>query len=155
MAETQKRFQDIGGEGVYSEKDRTPNEKNSSNNTSNDSLKPNKEDTNVPAKEMYFETKTSSGKVVLTEDAAPEVTGFEFSTRKKWMVLTIVVIIQYSMNYNGAVYSNSVSGMSEQFGISEAAARTGQMALLGSFYWFHSSEYMNELTKPSNLRIWM
>ena len=80
--------------------------------------------------EMYFEKKTGSGKIVLTEDAAPEVTGFAFSRRKKWTILTVIVIIQLSMNYNGAVYANSVSGMSESFSISEQAARTGQMILL-------------------------
>ncbi|EIM19931.1 MFS general substrate transporter [Wallemia mellicola CBS 633.66] len=106
-----KRFQDIGdgsdqsGKTIGSNYGDTPNE-------------------------MYFEKKTGSGKIVLTEDAAPEVTGFAFSRRKKWTILTVIVIIQLSMNYNGAVYANSVSGMSESFSISEQAARTGQMILL-------------------------
>lgn len=121
MAEKQaKRFQDVDA-GSFTE--------------ASPSLKATQQaDSNTPSSnELYFEKMTENGKIVLTEDAAPEVTGFAFSTRKKWAILTVVVVIQYSMNYNGAVYSNSVSGMSEQWGISEQAARVGQMIMLVTY----------------------
>lgn len=58
--------------------------------------------TNEHSNELYFEKKSAEGKIELTEDAAPDCTGFSFSSKKKWSILTVIVVVQYSMNYNAA-----------------------------------------------------
>ncbi|KAK5119721.1 hypothetical protein LTR85_007297 [Meristemomyces frigidus] len=71
-----------------------------------------------------------TGKRVLTEEVGYEYLGFVWSTRKKWLILTSVFIVQISMNFNAAVYANAVSGMEEEFGISAATAKLGQTIFL-------------------------
>lgn len=62
-------------------------------------------------------------------DAASKL-GFAFSTFKKWRILTVIFVVQISMNFNASVYANAVEGMSEQFGISAQGARWGQLIFL-------------------------
>ncbi|KAJ6092833.1 Major facilitator superfamily domain general substrate transporter [Penicillium sp. IBT 16267x] len=71
-----------------------------------------------------------SGKRELTEDDCYEKLGFCFPTWKKWMILTVIFVVQMSMNFNSGVYSNAVTGMTKEFGISEQAARVGQAVFL-------------------------
>lgn len=52
---------------------------------------------------------TGDGQHILQEEEAPEVLGFAWSTRKKWTTLTVIFIVQCSMNYNAAVYANGKS----------------------------------------------
>lgn len=59
-----------------------------------------------------------------------QYTAYAWSTAKKWWVLTVVFWIQMSMNWNAAIYSNSVSGLSKEFGISAATARQGGAVFL-------------------------
>ncbi|KAL4787035.1 major facilitator superfamily domain-containing protein [Aspergillus varians] len=70
------------------------------------------------------------GKRELTEDDAYDKLGFTFPEHKKWTILTVIFIVQMSMNFNSSTYSNAVSGLTEQFHISEQAARVGQMIFL-------------------------
>lgn len=49
---------------------------------------------------IYFDKKMPDGRIVLTEDAAYEATGFSFPTWKKWYILSVIAFIQYSMNFN-------------------------------------------------------
>ncbi|KAJ5723909.1 Major facilitator superfamily domain general substrate transporter [Penicillium malachiteum] len=71
-----------------------------------------------------------SGKRELTEDDCYEVLGFCFPTWKKWTILTVIFVVQMSMNFNSGVYSDAVTGMTEEFHISEQAARVGQAVFL-------------------------
>ncbi|KAL4929787.1 putative MFS multidrug transporter [Aspergillus undulatus] len=73
------------------------------------------------------------GKRELTEDEAYECLGFCFPWYKKWTILTVIFVVQSSMNFNSSTYSNAVSGLTEQFGISEQAARVGQMIFLVAY----------------------
>lgn len=93
----------------------------------------------------------ADGKRELTEDDAPEVLGFAFPTWKKWWIITVcsasstytidihaytsqvIFIVQVSMNFNASIYGNSVSGMTEEFHISEQAARVGQAVFLVAY----------------------
>lgn len=52
---------------------------------------------------------TGDGRHILQEEEAPEVLGFAWSSRKKWTTLTVIFIVQCSMNYNAAVYANGKS----------------------------------------------
>jgi predicted MFS family arabinose efflux permease len=51
------------------------------------------------------------------------------------MYLCSVAIIQIAMNYNTSVYPNLITPLTEEFGITEQKARTGQMIYL-LFYSF-------------------
>lgn len=69
-------------------------------------------------------------KIILTEDDCYEELGFCFPTWKKWMILTVIFIVQVSMNFNTSLYSNAITGMTEEFNISAQAARCGAMIFL-------------------------
>ncbi|KAH0265991.1 MFS transporter, partial [Aureobasidium melanogenum] len=69
-------------------------------------------------------------KIILTEDDCYEELGFCFPTWKKWMILTVIFIVQVSMNFNTSLYSNAITGMTEEFNISAQAARCGAMVFL-------------------------
>ena len=71
-----------------------------------------------------------NGKLVLTEAGAYQFLGFSFPRFKKWTILTIVFLVQVSMNFNTSLYSNSLEGMTKEFGISAQTGRTGAMAFL-------------------------
>ncbi|KAL4862153.1 hypothetical protein BDV12DRAFT_179186 [Aspergillus spectabilis] len=73
------------------------------------------------------------GKRELTEDDAYDALGFSFPWYKKWTVLTVIFVVQMSMNFNSSTYSNAVSGLVEEFHISEQAARVGQMIFLVAY----------------------
>lgn len=90
----------------------------------------------------------SDGKVELTDEMAPDVLGFAYPTWKKWMILSVIFIVQLSMNFNTSVYPNAVELITEDpryKGVSEQGARVGQMTFLvayafGSELWAPWSE---------------
>ncbi|CAK4012316.1 major facilitator superfamily transporter [Lecanosticta acicola] len=69
-------------------------------------------------------------KYELTEDDCYEELGFCFPTWKKWYILTIIFIVQVSMNFNTSLYSNAIPGIEKEFGVSAQAARCGAMIFL-------------------------
>ena len=69
----------------------------------------------------------------LTHDEAYEKTGFAFPTWKKWTVISVIFVIQCSMNYNASVYANAVKGMEKEFKITGQAARVGQCVFLVTY----------------------
>lgn len=69
-------------------------------------------------------------RVELREEDAWTELGFSFSTAKKWTILTIVFLVQTSMNFNTTLYSNGLAGISNEFGVSIQAARIGAAAFL-------------------------
>ena len=75
----------------------------------------------------------SDGKHELSELDAPEVLGFALPHWRKWMILTVIFLVQCSMNYNAAVYANGVDFLTEKFNISAQAARVGQAVFLVSY----------------------
>ncbi|EIW79249.1 MFS multidrug transporter [Coniophora puteana RWD-64-598 SS2] len=75
------------------------------------------------------------GKIVLTEDDCYEALGYCFPTWKKWTILTVIFIVQCSMNINTSLYSNNLENIQEKFGVSAQAARCGAMIFL-IFYAF-------------------
>ena len=56
--------------------------------------------------------------------------GFGFPSRKKWSILSVIFMVQVSMNFNTALYSNAVHGISEEFAVSAQAARAGAAIFL-------------------------
>ena len=74
--------------------------------------------------------KDTGDKEELTEEDCYDELGFSFPTWKKWMILSVIFIVQTSMNFNTSLYSNAISGMSTEFGISEQAGRAGAAIFL-------------------------
>lgn len=72
-------------------------------------------------------------KIVLTEESCYEELGFCFPTWKKWMVISVIFLVQVSMNFNTSLYSNGLTGISEEFGVSMQAARCGAMIFLVTY----------------------
>lgn len=84
-------------------------------------------------------------KMDLKESDCYDKLGFSFSPFMKWTILTVIFAVQVSMNFNASIYGNAVIPLSEQFSISEQAARVGQMIFLiayafGSELWVPWSE---------------
>ncbi|KAE9379101.1 putative MFS multidrug transporter [Stipitochalara longipes BDJ] len=69
-------------------------------------------------------------KIELTEDMCYDELGYSYPEWKKWMILSIIFLVQVSMNFNTSLYSNAIPGISEEFGVSEQAARCGAMIFL-------------------------
>ncbi|KAF2643038.1 MFS general substrate transporter [Massarina eburnea CBS 473.64] len=85
----------------------------------------------------------TDGKLILNEVDGYEYTGYNFSNKKKWWILSIVALCQTSMNFNAAVYSNAVNPLNEYYGIT--TARNGMAAFLityafGCEFWAPWSE---------------
>ncbi|PPJ50340.1 hypothetical protein CBER1_05899 [Cercospora berteroae] len=69
---------------------------------------------------------------ILTEKS-PEglaYTAKSWSSWKKWLVLTGMLLVQISQNYNAAVYMSAVPQLTQRFDISAATARLAQMIFL-------------------------
>ncbi|KAJ5173521.1 Major facilitator superfamily domain general substrate transporter [Penicillium coprophilum] len=66
----------------------------------------------------------------LTEDMCYERLGYSFSERKKWTIISVIFLVQTSMNFNTSLYSNAATGISEEYGVSMQAARCGAMIFL-------------------------
>lgn len=69
-------------------------------------------------------------KVEITEEDCFDELGFSFPEWKKWTILTVIFLVQVSMNFNTSLYSNGLKGISEEFHVSEQAARCGAMIFL-------------------------
>ncbi|KAL5362538.1 MFS general substrate transporter [Aspergillus floccosus] len=69
-------------------------------------------------------------KVELTEDECYEQLGYSWPSWRKWMVISVIFLVQTSMNFNTSLYSNALVGISEEFGVSMQAARCGAMIFL-------------------------
>ncbi|KAH7079148.1 major facilitator superfamily domain-containing protein [Paraphoma chrysanthemicola] len=57
--------------------------------------------------------------LVLNEANCLEHTAYNFSTKKKWAVLTVVALCQTSMNYNAAVYSNAIGHLNQEYNLGD------------------------------------
>lgn len=69
-------------------------------------------------------------KIEMTEDMCYDELGYAFPSWKKWTILTIIFLVQVSMNFNTSLYSNAIDGISEEFGVSAQGARCGAMIFL-------------------------
>ncbi|KAH0841884.1 hypothetical protein AYO21_03138 [Fonsecaea monophora] len=69
-------------------------------------------------------------KIEITEEDCYSELGYAFPEWKKWTILTVIFLVQLSMNFNTSLYSNGLKGISEEFNVSEQAARCGAMIFL-------------------------
>ncbi|KAK4174521.1 putative MFS transporter [Triangularia setosa] len=84
----------------------------------------------TPARQFSKTNAPPIDKIELKEEDAWEELGFCFPMWKKWTILTIIFLVQTSMNFNTSLYSNGISGISEEFGVSAQAARAGAAIFL-------------------------
>ncbi|KAL8831978.1 MAG: hypothetical protein Q9170_005072 [Blastenia crenularia] len=75
-------------------------------------------------------TPRADGRIELTEVDAYDKLGFTYSTFKKWLILSVIFVVQCSMNFNASVYGNATEGLVESFKISAQASRVGQAVFL-------------------------
>ncbi|KAI4290012.1 MAG: hypothetical protein L6R35_000726 [Caloplaca aegaea] len=69
-------------------------------------------------------------KIELTEVDAYGQLGFCFTPFKKWLILSVIFVVQCSMNFNASVYGNATDGLIESFNISGQMSRVGQAVFL-------------------------
>ncbi|KDN47012.1 MFS general substrate transporter [Tilletiaria anomala UBC 951] len=79
-----------------------------------------------PSKEAAIE----QGKLFITEEDCYHELGFSYPTWKKWTILTVIFLVQVSMNFNTSLFSNGLDGISAEFNVSLQAARCGAMIFL-------------------------
>lgn len=70
------------------------------------------------------------GRRLLREKDCYDKLGYSFSSKKKWMILSIIFAVQVSMNFNTSIYPNAIPLISEKWGISEQKVRVSQMIFL-------------------------
>ncbi|KAF2822830.1 MFS multidrug transporter-like protein [Ophiobolus disseminans] len=87
------------------------------------------------ADRLHYEKFGTYDRYEITEEDCYQELGFSFPTWKKWMILSVVFLVQVSMNFNTSLYSNAVPGIHKEFGVSAQAARLGA-ALFLIFYAF-------------------
>lgn len=69
-------------------------------------------------------------KIELKKKDAYDELPYSYSPSTKWMILTVIFLVQTSMNFNTSLYSNGLAGISEEFGISLQTARWGAAIFL-------------------------
>lgn len=69
-------------------------------------------------------------KIELTEDECYDQLGYSFPSWRKWLIISVIFLVQTSMNFNTSLYSNALTGISEEFNVSMQAARCGAMIFL-------------------------
>lgn len=85
------------------------------------------EDTHVIEKTGTYD------KIEIQEEDCYDELGYSFPSWKKWWILSVIFIVQVSMNFNTSLYSNAVDGVSEEFGVSKQAARLGAAIFLVTY----------------------
>ncbi|KAI1335885.1 major facilitator superfamily domain-containing protein [Xylariaceae sp. FL0016] len=70
------------------------------------------------------------GKRELREDECYDILAYSWPAWKKYGFLSVIAGIQISMNFNTSVFPNAVKPLAAHFGVSEQAARVGQMVYL-------------------------
>jgi hypothetical protein len=62
-------------------------------------------------------------KIQLLQDDCMDELGFTNPAWKKWIILSVVFLVQLSMNFNTSIYSNAIGHAQEKFQVSAQAAR--------------------------------
>lgn len=69
-------------------------------------------------------------RIEITEEDCYDELGYSWPELKKWTVLSVIFLVQVSMNFNTSLYSNALGGISKEYGVSEQGARCGAMIFL-------------------------
>ncbi|KAF1940092.1 multidrug transporter [Clathrospora elynae] len=82
------------------------------------------------ADRKHYEKYGTYDRYEITEEDCYDELGFSFPTWKKWTILSIIFLVQVSMNFNTSLYSNAITGISAEFSVSAQAARLGAAIFL-------------------------
>ena len=93
-------------------------------------------------------------KVELQESMCYDELGFSYTPRKKWTILTIIFLVQTSMNFNSSLYSNAVTGISTEYGVSAQAARIGAAIFLVT-YAFGCELWARKFSSSVKRSVWL
>ncbi|KAF8005248.1 hypothetical protein HF325_000705 [Metschnikowia pulcherrima] len=85
------------------------------------------------------------GRRLLREKDCYDKLGYSFTTKKKWLILSTIFMVQISMNLNAGIFPNAISLVADEFGVSMPKARVSQimfmiMYALGCELWAPWSE---------------
>lgn len=69
----------------------------------------------------------------LTEAECEDELGYAFPCSKKWMILIIMSLVQFSMDFNTSIYSSGISGVAEEFDVTHQVARYGAALFLVTY----------------------
>lgn len=67
---------------------------------------------------------------IITQQTHPEVLALQFATWKKWMILSVIFLVQTSMNFNTSLYANGQAGIAKEFNVSHQTTVTGAAIFL-------------------------
>ncbi|KAI1750544.1 major facilitator superfamily domain-containing protein [Xylaria castorea] len=67
---------------------------------------------------------------LITQETNPEVLALGFATWKKWMILTVIFLVQTSMNFNTSLYANGQTGIAKEFNVGRQTTVTGAAVFL-------------------------
>lgn len=87
-------------------------------------------DATIGAAQNKLEQLHTGDKHEITEDDCYDELGYSWPRWKKWYIITVIFIVQVSMNFNTSLYSNAIPGISKEFGVSAQAARVGAAIFL-------------------------
>ena len=87
-------------------------------------------DANGFEKERTLERPGTYDKIEITEDDCYDELGYSYPDWKKWTILSVIFLVQVSMNFNTSLYSNALKGISSEFNVSDQGARCGAMIFL-------------------------
>jgi MFS family permease len=96
-------------------------------------------------KPAYDIDKLEGPRRIITKKECEHLFGYGWPSWKKWTILTVVFVVQVSMNFNASSVGNAVQGISNEYGVSLPAARLAQSLFLiaygiGSELWAPWSE---------------
>ncbi|KAL9616641.1 MAG: hypothetical protein Q9160_008497 [Pyrenula sp. 1 TL-2023] len=75
----------------------------------------------------------NKGKTELKEKDEYQHLGYSYPTWRKWFILSIMFLIQISINLNASLYANGVKEIAKKWGLSEQVARIPQLTFLCAY----------------------
>ncbi|KAI0599555.1 major facilitator superfamily domain-containing protein [Biscogniauxia sp. FL1348] len=87
----------------------------------------------LPAVSLEEQVPRNAEKIIITEEEYPEALGYAFPTYKKWLILSVIFLVQTSMNFNTSLYANAQNAISKEFGVSHMSAVSGAAVFLVTY----------------------
>ncbi|RYC65568.1 hypothetical protein CHU98_g629 [Xylaria longipes] len=96
---------------------------------------PNEKAVSVPSSDHVLESVITPPECnmqldLITQETHPEVLALQFPTWKKWMILTVIFLVQTSMNFNTSLYANGQTGIAKEFNVGRQTTVTGAAVFL-------------------------
>lgn len=76
------------------------------------------------------ETDHTDQRKSITRDQCKDKIGFNWSTKQKWLVLSVIFVVQISMNFNASIFPGAIPGLAEKYDVPRETIRWGQFGFL-------------------------